>query len=100
MIPHYARFECSQGDATFSLLLTEQPLHNTSVIYFEYQQLDQWVDELLAKGIEFDTMPEDKPYLWREATLRDPSNNQIKLYWAGENRRYPPWRVSAEANTQ
>jgi hypothetical protein len=35
----------------------------------------------------------DRPYLWREAVLRDPSGNRIKLYHAGENRLNPPWRV-------
>jgi hypothetical protein len=36
-------------------------------------------------------------YLWREAVLHDPSGNKIKLYWAGENRLNPPWRVERDA---
>lgn len=28
-----------------------------------------------------------------EARFRDPSQNVICLYWAGESRRFPPWRV-------
>jgi hydroxymethylpyrimidine/phosphomethylpyrimidine kinase len=32
-------------------------------------------------------------YLWRVARLRDPAGNRIQLYHAGENRRFPPWRV-------
>ncbi|MDH3811648.1 MAG: VOC family protein, partial [Gammaproteobacteria bacterium] len=31
---------------------------------------------------------------WREACLRDPAGNVICIFHGGENRRYPPWRVS------
>jgi hypothetical protein len=34
----------------------------------------------------------------REAILCDPSGNMIKVYWAGENRLNPPWRVIGSAN--
>ena len=91
--PHYARFECPEGEATFSLSLSEEESVNGAIIYFESERLDDWVGELTAKGIEFDQMPTDMRYLWREAVLRDPSGNTIKLYHAGDNRRYPPWRV-------
>ena len=67
---------------------------NTSVIYFEHEALDEWVDALIIKGIEFQQLPVDETYLWREAVLLDPSGNKIKLYWAGENRLNPPWRVN------
>jgi len=91
--PHYARFECPEGDATFSLSLAEPPVANDAIIYFESDRLDAWVDALVADGFKFDQMPTDMRYLWREAVLRDPSGNTIKLYHAGENRRHPPWRV-------
>ena len=95
--PHYARFECPQGDATFSLSLEDGSCHNGSVIYFEHEQLDELVAELQGKGFEFAQAPRDMSYLWREAILNDPSGNKIKLYRAGENRRYPPWRVELSA---
>ena len=91
--PHYARFECPEDQATFSLSL-EDEAQNVSVIYFEHQQLDEWVDALVVRGIVFEQLPTDQPYLWREAILFDPSGNKIKLYWAGENRLNPPWRVN------
>ncbi|WP_448551560.1 VOC family protein [Thalassotalea montiporae] len=90
---HYARFECPDGDATFSLSLTEKLNSNESVIYFECEELDNKVDSLLKQGFTFEQLPTDQRYLWREAILKDPSNNKIKLYWAGENRKNPPWRV-------
>ena len=37
--------------------------------------------------------PRDEPWGWREARLTDPAGNAICLYQAGENRRYPPWRL-------
>ena len=91
--PHYARFECPEGDSTFSLSLSKGDFSNGAIIYFESDRLDEWVAELAASGIEFDQMPTDMRYLWREAVLHDPSGNRIKLYHAGENRRNPPWRV-------
>ena len=91
--PHYARFECPKGDSTFSLSLENTEFLSLTVIYFEHEELDSWVNQLKAKGIHFDQEPTDESYLWREAVLRDPSGNKIKLYWAGENRLNPPWRV-------
>jgi len=95
--PHYARFECPDGQSTFSLTLENGDFLNGAVIYFEHQKLDTWVSELKAIGIEFYQHPKDQSYLWREAVLYDPSGNKIKLYWAGKNRLNPPWRV--EKNT-
>lgn len=92
---HYARFECPEGDSTFSLYLGDPDSQSNSVIYFEHEQLDTLVESLKFKGIEFVQEPTDKGYLWREAMLTDPSGNEIKLYWAGENRKNPPWRVNA-----
>jgi catechol 2,3-dioxygenase-like lactoylglutathione lyase family enzyme len=94
---HYARFECPDGSSTFSLALDEGEFNNGAVIYFEHEDLDHWVSELVDKGIVFEQMPTDMRYLWREAILHDPSGNKIKLYYAGENRLNPPWRV--ERNT-
>lgn len=94
--PHYARFECPDGDATFSLHAVDgEALANPALIYFECSDLDQRVADLKASGIEFDSDPQDQRWLWREARLRDPSGNPVCLYFAGENRKNPPWRVNA-----
>ena len=90
---HYARFACPEGDATFSLSLTTARFENGATIYFEHQALDEWVASLKLKGIVFEQKPTDQRFLWREALLFDPSGNKIKLYWAGDNRLNPPWRV-------
>lgn len=91
--PHYARFESIEGEATFSLSLDDEDTTHRTTIYFESKKLDDLVQELEAKGIEFTQQPTDQRHLWREAILFDPSGNKIKLYWAGENRLNPPWRV-------
>ena len=93
--PHYARFASQTGEATFSLSLEDDTFTNGAVIYFEHEELDELVDQLIAKGYVFQQLPTDMSYLWREAVLHDPSGNKIKLYWAGENRLNPPWRVKA-----
>ena len=91
--PHYARFVCADGDSTFSLMLEPTNFRNGAVIYFECKNLDQLVKSLQKRGFKFEQLPKDETYLWREAILKDPSANKIKLYWAGENRLNPPWRV-------
>lgn len=91
--PHYARFECPHGDSTFSLSLQSEAASGSVTVYFEHEQLDDWVAELLAKGFEFDQLPTDQKYLWREAVLHDPAGNKLKLYFAGATRKSPPWRV-------
>lgn len=91
--PHYARFECPDGGATFSLSLEEGGFRNGAVIYFEHERLDDWVAELKSRGIAFEQDPADQRWLWREAVLRDPSGNKVKLYRAGGHRLNPPWRV-------
>ncbi len=95
--PHYARFECTEGNSTFSVSFDESGGKNSSVIYFEHENLDELVSSLKKRGIVFDQDPTDMSYLWREAVLHDPAGNKIKLYWAGENRLHPPWRVERDA---
>ena len=94
-LPHYVRFECGDGGATFSLHLIESPPPSETIIYFECDNLDAVYEELRAQGIVFDQAPADQPWLWREAYLRDPDGNVLCLYHAGSNRRFPPWRINS-----
>jgi len=92
-LPNYARFECPEGDSTFSIHEASTSQKEDGVaVYFEVKNLDSYVQQLIDKGIEFDELPNDKSWLWRESRLKDPDNNQIILYFAGNNRKYPPWR--------
>lgn len=95
--PHYARFSCPQGSSTFSLALEDKAGANPTVIYFEHEALDELYQTLQQLGIPFEQPPTEQRYLWKEAVLRDPSGNKIKLYWAGENRLNPPWKVNIKA---
>lgn len=95
--PEYARFVCPDGDATFSIQRVDKVATGEKpVVYFECDALDQTVAELEERGIEFDSRPVDQRWLWREAYLRDPDGNSICLYFAGENRLNPPWRLQIE----
>lgn len=96
--PRYARFECPEGGATFSLHHVDAVAPSHVVVYFECEDLDAQCKALAAKGIAFDSPPTDQPWLWREARLRDPDGNELCLFHAGENRRNPPWRVKAGAS--
>ena len=94
--PRYARFDCPEGSSTFSLhTVTHSVGASGVVVYFECSDLDARVATLLASGFEFTQLPTDERWLWREARLNDPSGNVICLYWAGDNRKNPPWRVAA-----
>lgn len=92
--PRYVRFELPNGDATFSIhVVDELPKGDGIAVYFQNENLDEVVQELQNKGIQFDLLPTDQPWLWREARLKDLDGNQLILYKAGENRKNPPWRV-------
>ena len=94
-LPRYVRFECSDGDATFSIhKVNSLPKGDGITIYFEDDNLDNLVSSLQSKGIIFTQQPEDMSYLWREARLQDPDGNNIILYHAGKNRKNPPWRIN------
>jgi len=93
--PNYVRFECPDGNSTFSIHKVDKlPKENAITIYFEDDNLDELVNQLKEKGIIFTSEPEDKMWLWREAHLNDLDQNHIILYKAGENRKNPPWRIN------
>jgi len=95
--PHYARFECPDGDATFSIHKVEKLSSGEGIyVYFECEDLDQYVEELVAKEIVFEELPNDKSWLWREARLKDLDGNQLILFYGGDNRKNPPWRVNLQ----
>ena len=59
-IPRYVRFECPDGNATFSIHKVDTlPEGNGITIYFEDDDLDMLVSNLQEKGIVFKQLPED-----------------------------------------
>ena len=92
-LPDYARFECPEGNTTFSLHRADGKSGEGIWVYFEVQDLDNYVDDLIKNGFVFEELPNDKSWLWRESRLKDPDNNQLILYFAGDNRKNPPWRI-------
>ncbi len=93
-MPHYARFECPNGGSSFSIHQTnELPYGDGVYVYFECENLDEHVEKLKNEGIVFDQDPTDQKWLWREARLKDLDGNQLILFYGGENRLNPPWRI-------
>ncbi|MET1110147.1 MAG: bifunctional hydroxymethylpyrimidine kinase/phosphomethylpyrimidine kinase [Allosphingosinicella sp.] len=91
--PRYARFE-APGGMTLSIEVREPAdPPSTAELFFQCADVDAEVERLSAAGLRFDTMPEDRDYLWRVAETRDPHGNRIRLYQTGEIRRFPPWRI-------
>ena len=49
-IPNYVRFECPNGDATFSIHKVDKLPNGIGItIYFEEENLDEWVGKLKKK---------------------------------------------------
>ncbi len=95
-LPRYARLECPDGEATLSVNFDEHAtVTNNVVLYFECDDLDPEVERLKSLGLIFDEDPTDRPWLWRQAYLKDPNGNKICLFHAGVNRKNPPWRVKS-----
>jgi len=93
-LPHYARFECPNGNSTFSIHQTKElPKGDGIYVYFECENLDEQVEKIKRQGIRLDQEPTDQNWLWREARLKDVDGNQLILFYGGENRRNPPWRI-------
>jgi hydroxymethylpyrimidine/phosphomethylpyrimidine kinase len=91
--PRYARFEVP-GGMTLSIEVREPAdASSTTEHFFQCGDVDSEVARLSTAGVVFDTMPEDRDYLWRVAETRDPHGNRICLYQTGEIRRFPPWRI-------
>ncbi|WP_124980651.1 VOC family protein [Nonlabens xiamenensis] len=89
----YARLELPQGEATLSLTRVDKVTQGNGIkVYFECADIDEKVAFLESKGIHFDSAPEDKTWLWREAHLRDPDGHHLILFRAGTHRKNPPWR--------
>jgi catechol 2,3-dioxygenase-like lactoylglutathione lyase family enzyme len=92
--PRYVRLTCPDGNSTLSIHeTTDESINSKIVLYFECENLDEEVERLKNLGLTFEQEPIDQVWLWREAYLKDPDGNKIILFFAGENRLNPPWRV-------
>ena len=67
------------------------------VTYFECTALDAEVQALIGKGFKFIATPTDERWLWHEPALHDSADNVVCLFWAGGNRKNPPWRRAPAA---
>ena len=86
----YARFECA-GGTTLSIEAADE-IGGRPIVFLETHDLDAAVTAARAAGIEIGD-PVAQPWGWREARLVDPAGNALCLYAAGENRRFPAWRL-------
>ena len=91
---HYLRFECPDGESTFSVeKVDDVPDTEQVTVYFESDRIDDEFERLRAGGVEFEHPPTDMSWLWREARLRDPDGHRLCIFYAGDNRKNPPWRL-------
>ena len=91
----YARFECPDGDSTFSIhQVSDLPKGAGVIVYFEVSDVSEKITELIKQGIAIDELPKNQSWLWTEARLTDLDGNRIIIYHAGENRKNPPWRIN------
>ena len=60
-LPNYARFECPNGNSTFSIHQTQTlPKGDGIHVYFECKNLDEEVKKLKAGRIKFEEEPTDQ----------------------------------------
>ena len=98
-VPRYVRFEfpaSPDGGEPATISLHNAPENwqaqdHAPLIYFEIDDIDGFINE---HGLTPVSPPENKSYLWREADIIDPAGNRIRLFQAGKNRRFPPWRIN------
>ncbi|RHW17593.1 bifunctional hydroxymethylpyrimidine kinase/phosphomethylpyrimidine kinase [Sphingomonas gilva] len=90
--PRYARFEAADGN-TLSIESADE-IGGRAVAYFECSDLDGAIAALGKAGFTIDRLADDEDWGWREAHVTDPGGNAVRLYQAGENRRFPPWRLT------
>lgn len=88
--PRYARFE-TPGGTTLSIEAADE-IGGRPVLYLEHEDPDAAIARLRAAGHATGDAA-DRPWGWREAVLTDPAGNALRLYRAGENRRFPSWRL-------
>jgi catechol 2,3-dioxygenase-like lactoylglutathione lyase family enzyme len=48
-------------------------------LHFEVDDVDAEYERLRATSVSFDEAPEDKPWGWRVAALRDPAGHTVEL---------------------
>ena len=90
----YARFECPEGDSTFSIhQVADLPIGSGVIVYFEVLDVSKTIKRFVEQGIAIDELPKNQPWLWTEARLKDLDGNTIIIYHAGKNRKNPPWRI-------
>lgn len=89
--PRYARFEAVDGN-TLSIEAADE-IDGRPVTYLECADLDGAIAALGKAGFVIDRLADDEDWGWREAHVTDPGGNAVRLYQAGENRRFPPWRL-------
>lgn len=94
---HYCRFLTS-GDATVSIERHEGVINSGVEIGIEFETaaaLDSYVVGLAANTNQFAHPLKDQSWLWREARVRDPDGHTLLLFFAGEAKLDPPWKVRA-----
>ncbi len=102
--PRYARFECppaAPDDDPPTVSLHLDPAWTGAdwpLVYLEVADVDAVLARLATAGVTPLSAPETARYGWREADVRDPAGNRLRLYQAGTMRRFPPWRVNSAAD--
>lgn len=96
--PRYVRFEFptpNDGGQPATLSLHSVPKDwraqdHAPLIYFELDDIDKFISDQNLTPL---SPPKTQSYLWREADILDPAGNRLRLFQAGDNRRFPLWRV-------
>lgn len=97
---HYCRFLTrvneGEGDETLSLEYRAGAFTPAAQLGLELPSrdaLDSYVAGLVERGVPVADGPTDRSWLWRDARVFDPDGHEWMVFFAGENKLDPPWRV-------
>jgi catechol 2,3-dioxygenase-like lactoylglutathione lyase family enzyme len=97
---HYCRFltrlDEGTGDETLSIERRSGPIAPAAQLGLEFpsrEALDRYVQGLPARGITLTEELVERSWLWRDARIVDPDGHEWMLFFAGDNKLNPPWRV-------
>lgn len=86
----YARLRSPRGHTTLALHEPEPdqqlPEHTGIRLYFEVEELEEFCEKLKEAGVKSLQGPQEMPWGWKHAYLKDPDGHELSLYWAGEKR--------------
>jgi catechol 2,3-dioxygenase-like lactoylglutathione lyase family enzyme len=78
--PRFVQLADQSGRPCVAFHVGAPPEHpNRIQLHFEVEDVDAEYERLRGQGLAFEERPEDKPWGWRVASVRDPAGHTVEL---------------------